>query len=380
MSNLQANNKLSNASPEKQALPELQQPFTLLSPALVTPDFTSARRYGAFLDRLRASMFSDRQQLIFTDDPQAAAKVISNFFLHVDSLNEGKLSALDKMMIGLSLSPEEVANSDSLYVNRDSGESAAEAMPLHENDAVNQKRLDPRVFDNVGIIDFSHPAFTAFIKDIWARSVARSVPYDVMEPGLRDVNPFCDHTISVALLKHFEADPSRIAFINLVQTQEDAAERKQTLLGVHHGLYREKRASFDLREYPNSVPHVVWILPWKDYGEYDYMMRRSGNMTYEYPDRSVLLFKPFDRWTENLSTQFATSDAEWKKAGYVGKNDKPHSERFFRHDLEDILEGFGRRIEAKAEQKGVTAENLCTWFGISETERAFLQGFRAADI
>ncbi len=346
-------------------------PYKIIKPENIEPDFTLARKYGAIFRRMSRSMYVDRHQLLFTDNVKKTADMVSSYFLHVDSLSDGRLGALEKALIGVSLSSEEVAASPQLYVNLETGESEAKCYEPGNGDGVNQKRFEPRIFKEIIRFDFNITLYKKWAAEVWHNI---GLHYESRAPDKRDVWLFTEWDIAPVLFQHFESNPNDLLFVNDVVSQEKDEDIKMLLNSIKNGLFRELNYGRDHRDYVQRIPYTIWVVPFDLYGKFEQLYGPESYISpSEYPDRSYILHKPFNKWLDGLSEKFKEIDEQEK-----AKNHNPISS-YIKSRLELDLYDISRNLEARIKEQGLSDKDVLSLFGIVQEELDFLKNFKLED-
>ncbi|MBI2673524.1 hypothetical protein HYX19_04645, partial [Candidatus Woesearchaeota archaeon] len=265
---------------------KMDLPYKIIKPDNIEPDFTLARKYGAIFRRMSRSMYSDRHQLLFTDNVKKTGDIVSSYFLHVDSLSDGRLGPLEKALIGVSLSSEEIAASPQLYVNLETGESESKCYEPGNGDGVNQKRFEPRVFKEIVRFDFNSPLYKKWAAEAWSNIGLR---YESRASDKRDVLLFTEWDIAPILFQYFESNPNNLLFVNEVVSQENDNDIKTLLSGIQNGLFRELNYGRDHKDYVQRIPYTIWIVPFDLYGKFEQLYGPESYIgSFDYPERGYI--------------------------------------------------------------------------------------------
>jgi len=346
---------------------DYQVPYKVLNPGEFGQDYGSSRRYAPILRRISLELHSDRHNLLFTDDTRKSGDIVTSYALHVDSLRSGELDQLERAVIGLSLSSEEVANSSQLYVNPETGKTENQS-EYGNGDGVNQKRFDPRIFTEVVKFDFGSPSYKEWARGIWKEA---GYNYENVDEDKRDIWLFTEWDIAPTLLRYFEADQNRILFINEVQPPETEKEKQILLKGLQNGLYREESYGSDHRDYVQRIPNAVWTVPFDLCAEFEDQYNSSSRiMPYEYPNRNFLLNRPFNEWLKGLSEKFRTVDEKRRCKSLMTMTE------YIEGRLEDVLGSISRGVKRIRQEKNLRDQDLLEFLGLTQEELIYLEQFK----
>lgn len=334
----------------------------------IEPDFQSSRRYGPIMKKLFFQLFSDKQSILFTDDVDKSADILSRYALHVDPLGEGMISPLERAMIGLSLTSEEVAESPQLYVDFTS-EDNERCYDPGNGDGVNQRRFNPRIFSELIITDLGDPSYREWSKSLIEKT---GITYAFIDNYRKDFLLFTDPNITSLMLKFFEAENNKILFINKLPSQSKEKEAADMLKGLQMGLLNEKRYSQDNADSVQKIPYTVWICPFKLYVEFEQLYDESKTIVpYEYPDSHFMLHKPLDKWLSGLPEQFRDLDEKRRNAGFM----MPVS-NYISSQLVTTLEFISSNAQQLRKDKNLNDDALSKFLGVSSEELIYLESFK----
>ncbi len=346
-----------------------QVPYMVLNSKEIEPNYRCSRRYNLILRKMGLQLHSNRHQILFTDDTRRGGDIVTIYFLHVDSLTDGRLGRLERGIIGSSLSSPEVANSPQLYVDLEAGKSEESQSESSNGDGVNQKRFYPRVFNEVVRFDFGSPLYKEWAKEVWQQI---GLQYARVDKDKRDIWLFTECDIAPRLLEYFEVQPNRVLFVNEVQSPQTEEEKQTLLKGLQRGLYREKRYGFDHRDYVQRIPNVVWVVPFDLCAEFEDQYNLSCGITpSEYPDTNVLLHTPFNKWLKGLPEKFKAVDEKRKREGAL----RTMSE-YMMSRLESVLESVSKGLEKIRQEQNLEGQPLLNFLGLTLEELVYLEQFQ----
>lgn len=340
--------------------------YDIVTSADIAPDYTASRRYHPILKKLGRSLLSDRHQVIISDSVPQAATLVTQYFLHVDSLMGGQMDAIDRAIIMFSLSSEEVANSPSLYVNLHGKEPENQPPKSQEEDAINPARFDPRMFTEVVRFRYGDKDYETWVNRFWEH---HSQLAQWVDPDNRNVWPFTHFGIAPLLLEYFEADHNRILFINEICEPQTETEKEQLIKSLILGLYMEKRYGANHADYVQKIPNVVWILPYSLYPfswAFDYF--GYNIIAGDHPDENFLLYQPFDQWINTLPDGTESIDAQRRAKQYMLT-----ASEGIRKRLKLELDHIARGLMGTQKRLNLSDEEALSFLGINQREFEFLK-------
>lgn len=313
---------------------QLDQSYRILSAQNTPSDYGLSRKYGGLLGFISRNMNHDMHQLLYTDDVNRIVRLLASYFIHVDSMRDGRLSEVAKAGIRISASLEEVAESE-----------------------VNPEKFRPRVFTNVIAFRLDHSGYSEWAKRIWQYHTAPML-YEKSD-GQFDASPFTDPELGPATIKAFEKSQSNTLFLNDVG---DRAKNPKFVQGLLRGLLTQKVYGNDHRDYVEKIPKVVWILPISSYFDISSRFDEFGYISGYMPlTQHVVLLQDFDKWRGVVNA-------------LLGEH-SPQDERvaiYLQAITQRSLELIAQKVKNKFKEYQ-KHQNIKEFFGISDQELKTLQ-------
>ena len=314
---------------------QLNQPYRILSAQNTPTDYVSSRKYGGLLEFISRNMNHDMHQLLYTDDVNRIVQLLASYFIHADSMRDGRLSEVAKAGIRFSASLEEVAESE-----------------------VNPEKFRPRVFTDVIAFRLDHSGYSEWAKRIWQYHTA-PILYEKSD-GQFDASPFTDPELGPATIKAFEKSQSNTLFLNDVGNR---AKNPHFLQGLLRGLLTQRVYGNDHRDYVEKIPKVVWILPINSYFDFSSRFDEFGFISGYMPlTEHVVLLQEFDKWGGVVNTMLGEHSPQDERVA-----------RYLQTITQRSLELIAQKVNKKLEV-GQKPQDIQNFFGISDEELKTLQG------
>ncbi len=220
----------SSPSPEPNA--RVERPgVTFISPQELTPDYASARHYLAALTSIDMDLNQHRQQVVLTNDVDAAARLVTNYILGVKPLLPPDDSLLAGLMSAFSLS------NDELFSGPDPRRSA------------------PRVFKEVVRFELGDPDFSAVLSEV----ASGRAPSQFHRP--REFDYLMDRSWSDLFVDFFEARANQTLFVGTLRPPADPVAAAKWLGDFAYQHYLLQHQEGDYSDVLYRVPQIIWIAP-----------------------------------------------------------------------------------------------------------------------